>query len=166
MRCLLNESSMRLQLVHNVQVSVLLLTRVQRRHACPGEEHSSRHPFILRAAAASLSAFLQAAFYRELPPTVPSARKFAAHADLSHKQHSPPPHSIRWWASNCVLLYFAGLQWLLGLAGRLLQLAPAALQLAPAAAAAAVSAPSVHQRHDAAERAADDVAAAAAKRSL
>jgi hypothetical protein len=110
---------------------------------------------------------LQAAFYRELPPTVPSARKFARHADLSHEQRSPPPHSIRWWASNCVLLYFGALEWLLGLAGRLLQLAPAAVQLAPAAAAAAVSAPSVHRKHVAAERAAEDLAAAAAaKRSL
>jgi hypothetical protein len=34
---------------------------------------------------------VQAAFYRELPPTVPSARKFARHADLSHEQRSPSP---------------------------------------------------------------------------
>jgi hypothetical protein len=97
---------------------------------------------------------------------VPAARTFARHADLSHEQRSPAPHSIRWWAYNFVLLYFAGLEWLFGLAGRLLQLAPAAVQLVPAAAAAAAAAPGVHRKHVEAERAAQDVAAAAAKRSL
>jgi hypothetical protein len=58
-----------------------------------------------------------------------------------------------------MLLYFAALQWLLGITGRL-------LQLAPAAAAAAVSAPSVHRKHVAAERAAEDVRAAEEKRMM
>jgi hypothetical protein len=106
---------------------------------------------------------LQAAFYHELPPTVDSVRKYARQADLSHPQRSPPPHSIRWWASNCLLLYFAALQWVVGLAGRL-------LPLVPAAAAAAVSAPSVHRKHVAAERAAEEdsytVMAAEAKRNV
>lgn len=102
----------------------------------------------------------QAGFYHSLPPTVAAVRKWARHADLSHEQHSPPPHSLRWWASNCLLLYFAALQWCWGLGGRLLQLA------VPAAAAAAVSAPRVHGKHVQAERRAEMQAAAAAKRSL
>ncbi|WIA39927.1 hypothetical protein OEZ86_013361 [Tetradesmus obliquus] len=37
-----------------------------------------------------------AGFYHSLPPTVAAVRKWARHADLSHEQHSPPPHSLRW----------------------------------------------------------------------
>lgn len=51
-----------------------------------------------------------------MPDTVAGVREFAKKTDLSHPNSAPRPHSIRWWLTNIVLLYFQaleiGLEWL------------------------------------------------------
>lgn len=69
-------------------------------------------------------AALQANFYRAIPDTVAAARKFASQADLAHAEHSPPPHSIRWWLGQVFLMYLDVIQWLFDLTGRIGPLAP------------------------------------------
>jgi beta-glucosidase/6-phospho-beta-glucosidase/beta-galactosidase len=54
-------------------------------------------------------------FYKAMPNTVAAVRHFSKKTDLSHPNSAPRPHSIRWWLTNIVLLYFQalelGLEW-------------------------------------------------------